>query len=65
MALIIAAIIAIISLAVGFLGFLADGMSDAPGSNSGVAPYVIGGLIVVFRHRRFALDASHRLVKHG
>ena len=46
MAFIIAAIIAAISLALGAMGGMADGMSDAPGQTSGVAPYVIGGLVL-------------------
>lgn len=46
MAFIIAAIIALLSLALGVLGYWADAMSDAPGQTSGVAPYVVGGLIL-------------------
>lgn len=44
MAFVIAAIIAVISLAIGLLGIFASGMSDASDQSSGVAPIVIGGL---------------------
>lgn len=42
---IVAILIAILSLGFGLLGLAADGMSDAPGKTSGVAPYVVMGLI--------------------
>jgi hypothetical protein len=46
MALLLAVIVAAASLVLGLLGLWASGMSDAPGQTSGVAPYVIGGLIL-------------------
>lgn len=46
MAFYVAGFIVALSLGLGLVGLLADGMSDTPGQNSGVAPIVIGGLIV-------------------
>jgi hypothetical protein len=57
-AFIIAGIVALLSLALGLLGLFASGMSDAPGQTSGVAPYVIGGLIVA------ALIAASHFLPH-
>jgi len=54
MAFIIATIIAILSLGLGFLGMLASSMSSAPGKTSGVGPIVIGGLVLAV-----AVAASH------
>lgn len=45
-AFILAGIIAGLALMLGLLGLFATGMSDAPGQTSGVAPYVIGGLVL-------------------
>jgi hypothetical protein len=60
MAFIIAAIIAVLSLAIGLLGAFASGMSDAPGQSSGVAPIVTGGLILAA-----LIAASHWLPHIG
>jgi hypothetical protein len=57
-AFIIAGIVAMLSLALGLLGLFADGMSDAPGQTSGVATYVIGGLIIA------ALIAASHFLPH-
>ena len=46
MAFIVAGLIAAGSLGLGLLGLVAAGMSDAPGQTSGVAPYVICGLVI-------------------
>jgi phosphotransferase system glucose/maltose/N-acetylglucosamine-specific IIC component len=43
--LVLAIVLLVLGLGVGFLGAFATGMSDAPGTSSGVAPFVIGCLI--------------------
>ncbi len=60
MAFVFASIVAALSLALGLLGAFATGMSDAPGQTSGVAPYVIVGLVMAT-----LIAASHWLPHLG
>ena len=60
MAFVLAGIVAVLSLGLGFLGMMASGMSDAPGQTSGVAPYVVGGLLLAA-----CIAGSHWLPRIG